>query len=132
MADYSYLVDNVNLKLYATAKHTNYPGFHSMPLYDFVVRKKSWQGISDKHKLAVKKVMSRWDTIVFNSTRFQLERALKVAKSEGVTLHRWDESETKAARRLAVKVWDDYGRKNVKAQQLIDELKSWLTLIGNI
>lgn len=132
MADFSNLVHNYHLNQYKVAKYTNYPGFHSMPLYDFVVRKEAWLGLSDEHKLAVKKVMNRWDKIIYNSTHFHLQKVLKLTEKEGVTVHRWNKSEIRAARRLAVSVWDNYARKNRTAKQIITELKQWLKSIGNI
>jgi TRAP-type C4-dicarboxylate transport system substrate-binding protein len=132
MADFSNLVHNHHLNQYEIAKYTNYPGFHSMPLYDFVVRKAAWNALKSEHKLAVKKVMAKWDSVIYNSTHFQLEEVLKTIKKDGVTVHRWDESEIRAARRLAVNVWDNYGRKNHTAKRIIVELKLWLKVIGNI
>ncbi len=50
IADYSTLGNNYKQGWYKTAKHTIFPGFHSMVLIDFVVNKERWDELPPHNK----------------------------------------------------------------------------------
>ncbi|MGB1238633.1 MAG: TRAP transporter substrate-binding protein DctP [Pseudomonadales bacterium] len=132
MADFSDLSVNAQVGAYTHAKHTNYPGFHSMPLYDFVVREQSWQALSERERQIVLQAVERWQFSSYQVTGEALAKALQETREQGVTLHRWDDSELKRARRQARVVWDNYARKSDEALALIAELTQWLVAEGNL
>ena len=53
-ADAANLTNNIGLGLYDIAKHTNYPGFHSMPADHLACRKDVWDAMPDAHKAILK------------------------------------------------------------------------------
>ena len=131
-ADYSDLVVNYQTGAYQIAKYTNYPGFHSMPLYDFVVREVSWQALTDSQREAVMNAIQVWQSSAYKASRKKLEKTKKLVLAQGVTIHQWSELELKRARQQATIVWDKYASKSVAAKKLIDELKRWLQNEGNL
>ncbi|MCJ8337360.1 MAG: TRAP transporter substrate-binding protein DctP [Pseudomonadales bacterium] len=132
MADFSDLAVNDQLGAYRWAKHTNYPGFHSMPLYDFVVREKSWKKLSQRQQHIVMHAVERWQSVAYKVSSKELEQAKIRVIGQGVTLHHWSKAELKRARQHAVKVWDRHANKSDAAKVLISDLKQWLIREGNI
>ena len=107
-------------------------GFHSMALLDFVVRKEAWEGLTLEHQTIVLSVIKDWelslDQIMDKDKKLVIERL----KTQGVTLHRWDKEELKKARSIAIQIWNNYGLKSPHASTVIEQLKSWFKLHGNI
>ncbi len=132
IADLSHIAVNNASGVYKQSKHTNYPGFHSSPLYDFVVNQKAWDALSSFHQKSIKNALLHWRVINYKTNQQELEGALKSLQEQGVTIHHWDEQEIKKARKIAIQVWDKYGAKSDEAKVLITELKQWLKTIGNI
>jgi len=131
-ADFSDLAINQQMGAYRIAKYSNYPGFHSMPLYDFVVRKQSWNQLTNKQKDIVLSAVKQWQSKAYAITQTHMATAVMKVLSQGVTLHTWHHLELKKARQSAKIVWDKYATKSDQAKQLIAELKRWLIIEGNI
>jgi len=132
VADFSDLSVNNQMGAYRIVKHTNYPGFHSMPLYDFVVRLQSWNKLSNGQKEIVLKAVQQWQLKAYTVSQEALLKAEKEVLSQGVTLHTWSKGELKKARQQARIVWDKYSTKSAEAKALVDELKIWLINEGNL
>ncbi|EPJ45513.1 MAG: hypothetical protein OFPI_36590 [Osedax symbiont Rs2] len=132
MADFSDLAVNNQLGAYRWAKYTNYPGFHSMPLYDFVAREKSWNQLSKQQQRIVMNAVARWQSLAYKVSSKELEHAKHRVIAQGVTLHHWSASELKRARQHAVQIWDKHANKSAAAKALITDLKHWLVTEGNI
>ncbi len=132
IADLSHLSMNNEIGLYQQAKHTNYPGFHSLPLYDFVVNQEAWDALDLEQQNIVSDALLHWRVITYKSTQQDINETLVSLREQGVTVHRWDKEEIKKARTIAIQVWDKYATKSEHANALILELKRWLKTIGNI
>jgi len=132
VADFSDLSVNNQMGAYRIVKHTNYPGFHSMPLYDFVVNLQRWNKLSNKQKEIVLKAVQQWQSKAYTVSQEELLEAKKEVLAQGVTLHTWSTDELKKARQKATIVWDKYSAKSDKAKALINELKLWLISEGNL
>jgi len=132
MTDYSNVLVNEKVGLYGVAKHTNYPGFHSMALIDFVVNKKAWDELKPRHKEIVNTVIRGWEQSLDQELELQLEQVLLRLKSQGVIFHQWDTKELKKARNIAKMVWQEYAQKSPEAQEVISKLMAWLKKNGNI
>lgn len=131
-ADYSNLVVNHYVGLYQQAKYTNYPGFHSMPLLDFVVNLKTWHALDPTLQEVVIQATQQWQTGLDNAYRAHIQEVLQSLDNEGVIVQSWTPRELILAREQAIKVWDNYANKSIRANVLIEELKAWLIKIGNI
>jgi TRAP-type mannitol/chloroaromatic compound transport system substrate-binding protein len=132
VADFSDLSVNNQMGAYRIAKHSNYPGFHSMPLYDFVVRLQSWNKLSNKQKEIVLNAVQQWQLKAYTVSQDELLKAKQEVLSQGVTLHTWSTEELKKARQKASIVWEKYATKSDEAKALIGELKLWLINEGNL
>ncbi|MEM5528919.1 TRAP transporter substrate-binding protein DctP [Gammaproteobacteria bacterium AS21] len=132
MADYSNIVVNEKAGLYGLAKHTNFPGFHSMSLLDFVVNKKAWDSLTPEHQKIVNIVIKDWEKSLDEELELKQQQVVRLLVSQGVTLYRWDEKELKKARNIAQQVWHKYALKSPEASNVISQLMAWLKLNGNI
>lgn len=132
IADLSNIVLNNKLQVYQHAKHTNYPGFHSMPLYDFVVNQKSWDALPLIQQHRLKNAMLHWQELNYKTTQKELEAVKISLDRQQVTVYQWEPTEIIKARKKAVLVWDKYAKKSPRAFELIQELKNWLKESGNI
>ena len=88
-ADASNIATNVSLGLYDIVKHTNYPGFHSMPSDHLACNKAIWDGMPEGHRRIISVAM---ESLAFK-TSMQVGKGMTAAASklasEGVTLHDW-------------------------------------------
>lgn len=132
MSDISDLAVNLQFGAYDIAKHTNFPGFHSMPLYDFVVRQQSWDQLTKQQQAIIKRAVTNWQRQSLASAGALQRKAVKGAKAKGVQLYRWDNDNLILVRKQAIKIWDQYAQKSSAASVLIKELKAWLKAEGNI
>jgi len=127
-ADFLDLTSNHQMGAYKIVKHTNYPGFHSMPLYDFVVREQCWNDLSQAQQQIVLAAIEKWQTSAAALTRAELDKAKKEVLLQGVTLHHWNKSELAKARQKAVIIWHKYAGRSPEAKELIDALKNWFKI----
>lgn len=130
IADYSNIVANFNDGLHQSAKFTNYPGFHSMPLNDFVVSQKAWDALNEKQRDAVETAIKNWEKALYSYYRSQTYQAITGLQESGVSIYHWREKDIIQARKLAVQVWDKYARKSDAANRALSELKLWLKKIN--
>ena len=126
IADYSNIVANFNDGLHEIVKHTNYPGFHSMPLNDFVVSKKAWQYLTDEQRGAVDIAIKHWSQALNEYYQKGELNTLTSLQDIEVTIYRWDDAKRAQARQIAEQVWDRYAQKGDTARIVLDELKAWL------
>lgn len=132
IADLSHLAFNNELGLYQKSKHTNFPGFHSTPLYDFVVNQKAWDALTENQQQAIKKALAQWREITYRSYHKKQEEVLFSLSQQQVHIYRWDDQEIKRVRQLSISIWDKYAAKSEKATKLMNEIKQWLKIKGNI
>ena len=59
-ADASGIANNVGLGLYDLGKHTNYPGFHSMPSDHLACNKAKWDAMPEHHRRIMDTAMQNW------------------------------------------------------------------------
>lgn len=125
-ADYSTISLNLQEGVYKHAKHTNYPGFHSLPVLEFVVNLQQWNKLSLEDKSVIKKHVKHWqkmNTIVVK----ELEpKHIAELEAQGVTLHKWSQLEKRKARKIAIKVWDKFTQKSPQAKAVVESIKQWL------
>ncbi|NQZ32321.1 MAG: TRAP transporter substrate-binding protein DctP [Oceanospirillaceae bacterium] len=126
IADYSNIVVNFHDGLHHHIKHTNFPGFHSMPLNDFVVSEKAWASLNTTQQGAVKVAIEHWVEALNAYYQKETQMALIALKNDGVAIYHWNEHDITQARNLAVQVWDSYAVKSDTAMKALGELKLWL------
>lgn len=129
-ADASTLANNVGLGIYDIAKHTTYPGFHSMSADHFACSTAVWESLDDSQRailsaatdqLALKLVA---DTLVLNG------EALTKLPELGVTFYDWSAEDRDTFRKAAIGRWDEWGQKTPETQAMVDSHKAFLARIG--
>ncbi|SDL24802.1 TRAP transporter substrate-binding protein [Aliiruegeria lutimaris] len=129
-ADASTLAVNTSLGIYDIAKHTTYPGFHSMSSDQLACRTDVWEGLSPSQQRIIetahKKLMADYVmvTIVENG-----EAISKVAE-KGVTLYDWSAEDRAAFREAAKSAWDEWAKKSPEAASMVESHKTFLKRIG--
>lgn len=128
VTDYSNIQTNLTEGFYNIAKHTNYPGFHSMPLVDFVVNEKLWNELPSKYKQLLKKKMKKWSYDQILLSKVYAMAAVAKVKAKGVMVYRWKNKDLLEARSIAVDVWDEFSKKSPDAKEVVSEIKKFLKI----
>ena len=107
-ADAANLTNNVGLGLYDIAKHTNYPGFHSMPADHLACRKDIWDKMPANHKAIMKVAMQA--LALKNATINEVKNAqtAKDLRAKGINLYEWSPEELAKYRAAVQKGWTEF------------------------
>lgn len=107
-ADAANLTNNIGLGLYDIAKHTNYPGFHSMPADHLACRKDVWDGMPDAHKAILKVGMQALG--LKNTTINEVKNAQNSVKlaADGLNMYEWSPEEMGKYRAAVQSAWVDF------------------------
>ena len=128
-ADASNIATNVSLGLYDIVKHTNYPGFHSMPSDHLACNKAVWDAMPESHRRIISVAM---ESLAFK-TSMQVGKGMTAAASkmaaEGVTLHDWSPEDRASFRAAAQAAWSDFAT-TPEAKALLASHISYLTELG--
>jgi TRAP-type mannitol/chloroaromatic compound transport system substrate-binding protein len=123
---------NQRMGFFQVAKYFNYPGFHSLPLGDFVVSAKEWNKLPADIQQILKTATREWSWDTIERVAIADIKAVKEMKAKGITPVAWNEEELAKVRAAAVGVWDDYANKSPMAKKVIDSKKAWLKELGRI
>ena len=128
-ADAANLTNNIGLGLYDIAKHTNYPGFHSMPADHLACRKDVWDAMPDHHKAIMKVGMQA--LALRNTTINEVKNAENSVKlaAEGVNMYEWSPEELGKYRSAVQSAWVDFAT-TPESKELLDSHLSFLRGIG--
>ena len=127
IADYGTVSINNSEHLYEHAKYSNYPGFHSMPVLDFVINANLWDSTPQNVKDVINKHAKIWQTQALADLIEEDVQTLKLLNDNGVHVDKWTDNELLKARKIAIKVWDDYAKKSVESADVIRSIKKWLS-----
>ncbi len=107
-ADAANLTNNIGLGLYDIAKHTNYPGFHSMPADHLACRTDVWEAMPAGHRKIMEVAMEALALRVATKNEVLNEQNAVKLRAEGVNLYTWSDEEL-AKYRAAVKAgWTEF------------------------
>jgi len=128
-ADAANITNNIGLGLYDIAKHTNYPGFHSMPADHLACRKDLWDAMPAHHQAILKNAMLVLG--LENTTKNAVLNAQNAAKlaSEGVTLYTWSPEEMGKYRAAVQDAWVEFAT-TPEAKSMLDSHLNFLRSIG--
>jgi len=107
-ADAANLTNNVGLGLYDIAKHTNYPGFHSMPADHLSCRKDVWEAMPDHHKAILRVGMEALALRNATINEVQNARTAKELREKGVNLYEWSPEELAKYREAVKAGWTEF------------------------
>lgn len=128
-ADAANLTNNVGLGLYDIAKHTNFPGFHSMPADHLTCRKDVWEAMPKHHKAILKVAMQALALRNATVNEVQNAKTAKTLRAKGVNLYEWSPEEL-AKYRAAVKAgWTEFAT-TPESKALLKSHIDFLTDLG--
>ena len=128
-ADAANLTNNIGLGLYDIAKHTNYPGFHSMPADHLACRKDVWDGMPSHHQAILKIGMQA--LALRNTTINEVKNAQNSVKlaAEGLNMYEWSPEELGKYRSAVQAAWTDFAT-TPEAKSLLNSHLDFLRGIG--
>jgi len=128
-ADAANLANNEGLGLYDIVKHTNYPGFHSMPSDHLACNKAVWDGMPENHRAIMKVAMESLAlrTAMVNEVRNN-EAAARL-REQGVTLYAWSEEDKQKFRDAAQATWPEFAT-TPEAKALVESHLAFLKQLG--
>ena len=128
-ADAANLTNNIGLGLYDIGKHTNYPGFHSMPADHLACRKDVWDAMPEHHKRIMTVAMD--SLAMHNASINEVKNAQNAVKlrEEGVNLYEWSPEELGKFREAVKAGWTEFAT-TPEAQALLESHVNFLTDIG--
>lgn len=132
-ADASNLSTNAGLGLYDVAKHTNYPGFHSMPSDHLACNKKKWDGMPKRHQRIIETAMQKLALQAAMTTEVKNTRAAAVLGAQkGLTMYDWSTQDRATFRKAAIKAWTKWGKKTPEARALVNSHIKYLKSLGQL
>ena len=128
-ADAANLTNNIGLGLYDIAKHTNYPGFHSMPADHLACRADVWDAMPENHRRIMTVAMDA--LAMHNATINEVKNAqnAKKLRAEGVNLYTWSDEELNKFRAAVKQGWTDFAT-TPEAKALLESHIAFLKGLG--
>ena len=128
-ADASTLANNVGLGLYDIGKHTNYPGFHSMPADHLACRKDVWDAMPDSHKRIMKVAMQALGLKNTSIGEIAIAKAAAEQAAKGVNLYTWSAEDMQTYRDAVAAAWDEYAT-TPESKELLQSHLDFLKSLG--
>ena len=128
-ADASGIANNVGLGLYDIAKHTNYPGFHSMPSDHLACNKAVWDAMPEHHRAIISTAME--SLALRTALTFEKANAEAAAqlREEGVNIYEWSPEDLAAFRAAAQATWPEFAT-TPEAEALVESHMEYLGQLG--
>ena len=129
-ADASTLATNLNIGVYDIAKHTTFPGFHSMSSDHLACRTDVWNGLSDQQRRIIEISHNQVAMDVMIATLVLNGEALAQMDAKGVTTYNWSKEDRATFRGAAQDAWADWGSKTPEAGKMVASHEAFLKRIG--
>ncbi len=129
-ADASTLANNVGLGIYDIAKHTTYPGFHSMSSDHLACSTSSWESLTEAQQEILTTAMDSLALKLMMLTIVANGEALTELPEKGVTIYDWSEEDRAKFRAAAVSRWDVWADKTPETEAMVESHKSFMDRIG--
>jgi TRAP-type mannitol/chloroaromatic compound transport system substrate-binding protein len=131
-ADASGIANNVGLGLYDIAKHTNFPGFHSMPSDHLACNKAKWDAMPEAHRRIMDTAMQK--LALQTALTFEVKNAEAAAelKAKGVAIYDWSAEDRAAFRNAAQGAWEGWATKTPEATAIVASHRKYLKQLGLI
>ena len=128
-ADAANLTNNIGLGLYDIAKHTNFPGFHSMPADHLACRKDIWDAMPAHHKAIMTVAMD--SLALHNATLNEVRNGenAKILRDQGVNLYEWSPEELAKFRAAVKSGWTEFAT-TPESKALLKSHVDFLVSIG--
>ena len=129
-ADASTLATNLNIGVYDVAKHTTFPGFHSMSSDQLACRTDVWDSLTDQQRRIIEVAYKNVALDLMISTLVLNGEALAKMPEMGVTTYDWSAEDRAAFRAAAQAAWQEWGAKTPEATKMVQSHEAFLRRIG--
>ena len=131
-ADAATLAVNRSLGIYDIAKHTTYPGFHSMSSDHLACRTDVWEGLTDQQKTILTVAEKALAIDLIMQVMVENGRALAELPAEGVSIYNWSPEDRATFRTAAQSAWADWATRSPEAEAMVDSHVTFGRSIGLI
>ena len=129
-ADASTLATNKNIGIYDIAKHTTFPGFHSMSSDQLACNTNVWNSLTEQQRRIIEVAYKNVGLDVMISTLVLNGEALSQMDSLGVTIYDWSPEDRAKFRAAAQAAWKEWGAKTPEAGKMVKSHEDFLKRIG--
>jgi TRAP-type mannitol/chloroaromatic compound transport system substrate-binding protein len=129
-ADASTLAVNRSLGLYDIAKHTTFPGFHSMSSDHLACRTDVWESLTDAQRMIIETAERALAMDVIMFTIVENGKALAELPAEGVTIYDWSAEDRAIFRTAAQAAWTNWAAKSPETATIVESHKAFARSIG--
>ena len=129
-ADASWLSNNVGMGIYDVAKHTTYPGFHSMSSDHLACRTDKWEAMPEAHRAIITAAEKVLALDLMMLTLVENGEALVALPEQGVTIYDWSAEDRATFRAAARKAWEEWAAKTPETRTIVDSHKAFIDRIG--
>jgi TRAP-type C4-dicarboxylate transport system substrate-binding protein len=129
-ADASTLANNVGLGIYEIAKHTTYPGFHSMSADQLACNTTVWNALPEAHRAIIETAMQKLALQLMMRTLVENGEAKAKLPEMGVTSYNWSAEDRAAFRAAARKAWADWATRSTETASMVESHEAFIKRIG--
>jgi len=129
-ADASTLAVNTSIGVYDVAKHTTFPGFHSMSSDQLACRTDVWDAIPEGQKKIIEVAHKALMADYVMKTLVENGEALAKMPEKGVTTYNWSEEDRGKFRAAAQNAWSEWSKKTPEAAAMVASHEAFLKRIG--
>lgn len=124
------MTNNVGLGIYDIAKHTTFPGFHSMSSDQLAWNSTKWETVPDAHKAIIETAMQELALQLMMRPIVENGEAKAKLPEKGVTIYNWSEEDRATFRAAAQKAWDDWATPPPETKAMGESHKAFIKRIG--
>lgn len=129
-ADASSLAVNVGLGIYDIAKHTTFPGFHSMSSDQLACRTDIWEDMPESHRVIIETAEKALALDLMALTLVENGEALAALPDKGVTVYDWSAEDRATFRTAAKSAWSEWSTKTPEAKGIVESHEAFIKRIG--
>ncbi len=129
-ADASSLANNVGLGIYDIAKHTTFPGFHSMSSDHLACRTDIWEAMPEAHRAIIQTAEKAMAMDLMMMTIVENGEALAKLPEMGVTVYDWSPEDRAIFRDAAQTAWADWATKTPETEAIVQSHRDFIKRIG--
>ncbi|RLJ40984.1 TRAP-type mannitol/chloroaromatic compound transport system substrate-binding protein [Litoreibacter meonggei] len=129
-ADAATLAVNRSLGIYDIAKHTTYPGFHSMSSDHLACRTDVWESLTPAQQTIIETAEKALAMDLMMSVIVQNGEALAELPAEGVTVYDWSAEDRATFRAAAQGAWTEWATRTPETAKIVHSHKAFLKRIG--
>ncbi|MEH6580263.1 MAG: TRAP transporter substrate-binding protein, partial [Amphritea sp.] len=130
-ADYTVFSTNHQQGMHKIATHPVYPGFHSLPVIEVSMTKKTWDSMPADLRVILKDSVTDFAHNIVSALKKADLKAVAEAEASGkVTIHNWSMEERNKFRTIARSQWEVFAEKSPNARKVLDVLTKYLAEKG--